>query len=304
MNESIVTVHGLVKRYGSVSALNGISFEVKKGEVFGLLGPNGAGKTTALECLEGMRRPDGGTLSVNGCNPQSDKQRLRRILGVQLQSSSLPERIYPAEAMALICSWHGLPPRLDLLGRFGIDIRSKVQYHKLSEGQKRRLHLALALAGDPAVVILDEPTAGLDVQGRSQLHEAIRGLKASGVTVLLATHDMAEAESLCDRIAIIIRGRLATTGSPAQITAAGHAKTKIMLRTKNNCLLPGKNIGEAYFLKQTDDYGIWSCSDTAAAVMEILQQVRLSGDAVEDLRVERPSLEERFLELIEGGIQS
>ena len=199
MNEVVVHVQGLVKRYGSVAAVNGISFEVNKGEVFGLLGPNGAGKTSALECLEGMRRVDGGTLSVNGCDPQSDGRRLRQILGVQLQSSSLPEGIHPEEAMRLICAWHGLPVRLDLLDRFGLDSSSKKQYSELSMGQKRRLHLALGLACDPAVVILDEPTAGLDVQGRAQLHDAIRELKATGVTILLATHDMAEAESLCDR---------------------------------------------------------------------------------------------------------
>ncbi len=174
---------------------------------------------------------------------------------------------------------------------------------KCQRDKKRRLHLALALASDPAVVVLDEPTVGLDVQGRAQLHDAIRELKAAGVTILLATHDMAEAESLCDRIAIIIRGRIAATGTPAQITSAGHSETRITLRTKRNCLLPGRDIGSARFLKQAEDYGIWLCRDTAAAVMELLKEVQQSGDSVEDLRVERPSLEERFLELIGGGEQ-
>jgi len=302
MSESIISVKGLIKRYGSVVAVNGISFEVKKGEVFGLLGPNGAGKTTILECLEGIRKPDGGTLSVGGCDPQLDGRKLRQILGVQLQTSSLPDGIRPGEAMALVCAWHGLPPRFDLLSRFGLDFHSKKQYREMSTGQKRRLHLALALACNPAVIILDEPTAGLDVQGRAQLHNAIRELKASGVTILMATHDMSEAESLCDRIAIIIRGRIVVTGTPAQITSTGHGETRITLRTKRNCLLPGRDIGSARFLKQVEDYGIWLCSDIAAAVMEILKEVQRLGDSVEDLRVERPSLEERFLELIEGGI--
>ena len=303
MSESVVSVQGLIKRYGSIAVVDDISFDVKKGEVFGLLGPNGAGKTTILECLEGMRQSDGGTLNVYGCNPQSDGRKLRQILGVQLQSSSLPEGIRPGEAMALFCAWHNLSPRFDLLSRFGLDSQSKKQYREMSTGQKRRLHLALALASDPAVVVLDEPTAGLDVQGRAQLHDAIRELKATGVTILLATHDMAEAESLCDRIVIIIRGRIAATGTPAQITAAGNSGTRITLRTKKNCLLPGEDIGSALFLKQTDDYGIWLCHDTATAVMGILKEVQQSGDSVEDLRVERPTLEERFLELIEGGKQ-
>ena len=303
MDEPVVFVQGLIKRYGSIAAVDDISFEVKKGEVFGLLGPNGAGKTTTLECLEGMRQSDGGTLNVDGCNPQSDGRQLRQILGVQLQSSSLPEGIRPREAMALFCAWHGLAPRYDLLSRFGLDSQNKKQYREMSAGQKRRLHLALALASDPTVVVLDEPTAGLDVQGRAQLHDAIRELKATGVTILLATHDMAEAESLCDRIAIIIRGRIAATGTPAQITSAGHSETRITLRTKRNCLLPGRDIGSARFLKQAEDYGIWLCRDTAAAVMALLKEVQQSGDSVEDLRVERPSLEERFLELIERGVQ-
>lgn len=303
MSEAVVHVQDLIKRYGSVAAVNGISFEVNKGEVFGLLGPNGAGKTSVLECLEGMRRVDGGTLDINGCDPQSDGRRLRQILGVQLQSSSLPEGIHPGEAMALICAWHGLPTRMDLLERFGLDSFSKKQYCQLSTGLKRRLHLALALACDPAVVILDEPTAGLDVQGRAQLHDAIRELKATGVTILLATHDMAEAESLCDRIAIMVKGRIAVIGSPAQITATGSSDTWITLRTKNDCLLPGKDTVNARFLKQTENYGIWLCNDTAAAVMELLKEVQQKGDSVEDLRVERPSLEERFLEFIEGGVQ-
>jgi ABC-2 type transport system ATP-binding protein len=170
--------------------------------------------------------------------------------------------------------------------------------------QSMRNKIAGALACDPSVIILDEPTAGLDVQGRAQLHDAIRELKNSGVTILLATHDMAEAESLCDRIGIMIRGRMAVIGSPAQITASGHAETRIIISTKNGCLLPGKDTKYARFLKQTDNYGIWLCSDTASAVMELLGEVQAGKDAVEDLRVERPSLEERFLELVEGGTRS
>jgi len=302
MTEYAISVQGLIKRYRNVTAVDGISFEVKRGEVFGLLGPNGAGKTTILECLEGMRKSDGGTLSVDGCNPQLEGRKMRLIMGVQLQSTSLPEAIRPGEAMTLICAWHGLSPRFDLLRHFGLDPQEKKQYCEMSTGQKRRLHLALALASDPTVVVLDEPTTGLDVQGRAQLHDAIRELKATGVTILLATHDMAEAESLCDRIAIIIRGRIAATGTPAQITSAGNAETQITLRTKSNCLLPGRDIGSARFLKQSENYGIWLCHDTADAVMELLKEVQQAGDTVEDLRVERPSLEERFLELVERGV--
>jgi ABC-2 type transport system ATP-binding protein len=178
---------------------------------------------------------------------------------------------------------------------------AKKQYYTLSTGQKRRLHLALALATAPQVIILDEPTAGLDVQGRTQLHDAIRELRASGITILIATHDMAEAETLCDRIAIIVKGNIVALGTPAQITAAGNLETRITLRTSRSSLLPGKSIGNARFVSESEGFGIWMCTDTSQSVMDILSLVQQNNDTVEDLRVERPSLEERFIELVEGG---
>lgn len=299
MSNPAVAVSGLTKRYGKITAVDHISFEIGQGEVFGLLGPNGAGKTTTLECLEGLRNADAGSLLVAGCNVQTSGKELRKKLGVQLQSSSLPNSIRVDEAIKLVCCWQGMAPRPGLLERFGIADLSKKQYHQLSTGQKRRLHLALALACNPSVVVLDEPTAGLDVQGRAQLHDAIRSLKAEGITVLLATHDMAEAETLCDRIAILIRGKVAATGTPAQITAAGNRETKISLRTGSG-RLPADCEG-ARFIQTNEEYGIWMCADASVTVMDILKKVQQSGDTVEDLRVERPSLEERFLELVEGG---
>lgn len=301
MSNEAVIVQDLVKRYGSITAVNGVSFSVRKGEVFGLLGPNGAGKTTTLECLEGIRMPDSGQMRVAGSDPRTDSRQMRSKLGVQLQSSSLPDSIRTDEAMALMCAWHGQEPRFDLLIRFGLEASLKKQYHALSTGQKRRLHLALALAHNPAVIILDEPTAGLDVQGRARLHDAIRELKANGLTVLLATHDMAEAEALCDRLAIIIQGKLAVTGTPAQVTAKGNPETRIILRTARNTLLPGSDIGIARFVKAADGYGEWVSVNVVDSLTEVLKRVQMAGDEVEDLRVQRPSLEERFLELVEGG---
>jgi len=203
--------------------------------------------------------------------------------------------------MDLICAWHGIPTRKDLLVRFGLEEMLYKQYGKLSTGLKRRLHLALALATDPEVVVLDEPTAGLDVQGRAQLHEAIRELKVKGVTLLLATHDMAEAQSLCDRIAIIIRGRLVALGTPEQITAAGDADTRIILRTRSGSLLPGMNHDPARFVRANSEYIVWQTKDVVGGLTVLLGLIQANGDEVEDLRVERPSLEERFLEIIEGG---
>ncbi len=301
MNDSILTVQNLVKRYGPVTAVDNISFSVRPGEVFGLLGPNGAGKTTTLECIEGLRVPSSGSISVAGLHPQKDRSALRKVLGVQLQTSALPDTMLAGEAMALVCAWHGTSTRQDLMERFGIAVLKNKQYGHLSTGQRRRLHLALALAGNPKLVVLDEPTAGVDVQGRAELHGAIRELKAAGVTLLLATHDMAEAETLCDRIAILIGGRLATLGTPEQVTAAGSAQTRITLRTRHNSLLKQGGIRLATYLNETEGYAQWLCRDTAPAVMELLGAAMEAGDPVDDLRVERPSLEERFLEIVEGG---
>lgn len=301
MTESMVSIKGLVKRYGSFTAVNGIDIEVSEGEIFGLLGPNGAGKTTTLECLEGIRKVSSGMLRVAGCNPQKDEKNLRHLLGVQLQTSSLPESILVGEAMSLICTWHGMPERVDLIRKFRLGDLLKKKYKELSTGQKRRLHLALSLVSNPKVMILDEPTAGLDVQSRVQLHEEIRSIKSKGITVLLATHDMAEAEMLCDRIAILIHGKIAICGTPEQVTAVGSKETRIRIRTSKGCLLPGGDIGSAAFVKAKGDYLEWNCSDIVPAVSEILKRVQESDDIVEDLRVERPSLEERFLELVEGA---
>jgi ABC-2 type transport system ATP-binding protein len=250
-----------------------------------------------------MRRIDGGQVTVAGCDARTAGKALRRKLGVQLQVSSLPDSIRAAEAMALICGWHGLKPRLDLIERFGLDPKTKQTYHQMSSGQKRRLNLALAMAADPAVVVLDEPTAGLDVQGRAQLHQAIREVKAQGVTLLLATHDMAEAETLCDRVAIMVRGKIVTLGTPAEVTAESLSETRITIRTRKGSLLPGRNAGVARFVSSNEGYGIWLCRDVADSVMKLLQMAKDAGDIVEDLRVERPSLEERFLELVNGGIK-
>lgn len=298
MSDMIVEVSGLVKRYGKKTAVDNVGFEVGKGEVFGLLGPNGAGKTTTLECIEGLRTYDAGSICVAGIDVRTGEQAVRKLLGVQLQMSSLPGNIRAAEAMAMVCAWHGLPVRLDLLSRFGISEDPKKQYAQLSTGQKRRLQLALAVAAEPQVVILDEPTAGLDVEGRVQLHNIIRELKEKGMTFLLATHDMAEAETMCDRLAIIIRGRMAAIGTPAQVTAAGRQETKIRIQTAKATLTGGETQFGRY-MGEAEGYAVWMTKQVSGAVSELLRVIEANGDSVTDMRVERPSLEERFIEIVE-----
>ncbi|NLY54555.1 MAG: ABC transporter ATP-binding protein [Firmicutes bacterium] len=297
----MLAVNNLRKKYGDVIAVDGVSLEIYPGEVFGILGPNGAGKTTTLECIESLRVPTAGTITVDGLHPIKDRALLRKTLGVQLQRSALPEVMLVKEALALISAWKGVPVPGQLIRRFGLEELKNKQYGQLSTGQKRRVELALALIGAPKLVVLDEPTAGVDVQGRAQLHEAIRGLKAEGITLILATHDMAEAESLCDRIAILIGGKLATLGTPEQLTAASKAQTRIIIRTRHGSLLGQGNIQKATYLRESEGFAYWLCKDTAPAVMELLGEAIRADDPVEDLRVERPSLEERFLEIVQGG---
>lgn len=305
MSESVVSVKGLVKRYGSFTTVDGVDLEIGRGEVFGLLGTNGAGKTTTFECIEGLRVISAGSIRVAGCNPQTERRKLRRKLGVQLQSSSLPDTIRVGEAIELVCAWQHTEIPKEIIHDFDAEGLLKKQYRQLSTGQKRRAHLILALCNHPEVLILDEPTAGLDVQNRAKLHEQIRSIRKQGATILLATHDMAEAETLCDRIAILVHGKIAVCGTPESITAANTSaneqSTRIRLRTEKGLLLPGSNIGNATFIGEKDGYLEWTCRDVASEVIHILGNVQAHGDRVEDLRVEKPSLEERFLELAEGA---
>lgn len=241
-----------------------------------------------------------GSITIAGRNPQIAGSRLHDILGVQLQASSLPDSITVRESLDLFCSWHNVSLSQDLVQLFEMAGLFTKKYKQLSTGQKRRLHLALALVNHPQVVILDEPTAGLDVQSRTSLHEEIRNLKSQGLTIILATHDMAEAEALCDRTAIMIQGKLVVCGTPQEVTAAGNKETRILLHTQHSCMLPGNTVGGARFVESRDGYLEWLSKDIAADVSQILMKVQQCGDVVNDLRVERPSLEERFLELVEG----
>ena len=236
MNSSVIEVRDFRKIYGDVVAVDGISFNVKQGEIFGLLGPNGAGKTTILECLEGLRNPSDGSVRVAGIDPTKDPHKLRNVIGVQLQSAGLPKNITPDEGMKLFSAYHGITPRFDLLDRLGLREKRKAQFYSLSTGQQRRLALALAVAHDPKVLFLDEPTAGLDVATRVELHDMVRELRANGTTIILATHDMAEAEEMSDRVAILLNHKLASVGTPMEITATGAGLTKISVHTKNACL--------------------------------------------------------------------
>lgn len=297
MGEVVVKVKNLTKTYGDFIAVDGISFEINKEEIFGLLGPNGAGKTSTLECLEGLRAPDGGTIDIMGVDPSKDSKKYKNLIGVQLQSSGLPSTITVKEAMQLFSAYHNVQPRYDLIKRMNLWDKLNTQYHELSGGQQKRLLIALAVCHDPQILILDEPTAALDVESRVELHSLMRELKSQGTTILLATHDMAEAEKMADRIAILLKGKIMVIDTPKKIVASGSSKTKISVRTVGDSLLGLTDI-------IIDEYYIFYSDKPGTKVMELMNLIEEKGDSLIDLRVERPSLEERFLEITSiGGVQ-
>ncbi|HSG17336.1 MAG TPA: ABC transporter ATP-binding protein [Anaerolineae bacterium] len=307
MRDSVIVVNGFRKLYGDFVAVDGITFKVKQGEIFGLLGPNGAGKTSTLESLEGLRAPDGGSLIVAGVDPVKEPRKLRNVIGVQLQSSGLPETITPDEAMKFFCAYHGISPRYELLERLGLGEKRNAQFHQLSTGQQRRLALALAVAHDPQVLFLDEPTAGLDVASRVELHDLMREQQANGSTIILATHDMAEAEEMSDRVAILLHGKIAAIGSPMEITATGADLTKVSVRSKESTLLRNGHLIPAVSQRSVkDEYAIYFSTDIGRTVGAVIDRIEAADDNLIDLRVERPSLEDRFLEITStpsGGTQ-
>ena len=218
--QPIVRVSNLVKRYGSLSAVDDVSFSIREGEIFGIIGPNGAGKTTTVECISGLRVPDSGAISVYGLSPQRDRDRIREFVGVQLQESALPPRLKVGEALELFASFYSNPldPQ-EVLESLGVKDIERVAFKKLSGGQKQRVSIALALVGNPKVAILDELTTGLDPEARRNIWAVIEHMRERGVTVILVTHFMDEAETLCDRVALIDRARLQALDTPEAIAA-------------------------------------------------------------------------------------
>lgn len=227
-----VVVRDLSKRYGVVEAVRGASFEVREGEIFGLLGPNGAGKTTTLECLAGLREADAGVLEVCGIDARKDPREARQRIGVALQSTALQDKITPREALTLFGSFYrAYAEPAALIERFALSEKADAAFDTLSGGQRQRLALALAFVNKPQLVLLDEPTTGLDPQARRELHAEILQMKRDGYTVLLTTHYLAEAEQLCDRIAIIDGGRVVATGRPQELIAQSSASQSVTLTT-------------------------------------------------------------------------
>lgn len=298
---AVVEVSGLRKEYGQTVAVADVSFEVESGEIFGLLGPNGSGKTTTVECLQGLRRADAGRLRVFGLDPVTDARRLRHLVGSQLQDSALPDRLRVGEALELFAAISpGGPPWRQLLDEWGLADRRDTAFANLSGGQRQRLFVALALVSDPRLVVLDEMTTGLDPAARRVAWDLVSAVRDRGATVVLVTHFMDEAQRLCDRLAVLSRGRVLAMGTAAELIAAQQPETVVRFTAPLDadvsflCVVAGvrdvRRAGAAEVVVRGD-------GPLLARVAHALVE---RGMEPEDLTAQTPSLEEAYLALTGG----
>ena len=302
---AVIEVTGLTKRYGGQAVVDDISFHVDKGEIFGILGPNGAGKTTAVECMEGLRRRDGGEVRILGLDPLTDRHRLHQRIGVQLQESQLQEKLRVREALELYASFYPNPADWrELLGRWGLTGKADTRFAKLSGGQKQRLFIALALVGNPEVVFLDELTSGLDPGARHATWDLIAQIRDSGVTVVLVSHFMDEVEELCDRVAILERGRIAALDTPAGLVDRVGGEYRVRFRPMAPVLdeqsltaLPGVTAVSRHGAQVT----VTGTGDFASAVTAELARRQV---LVADLRIEGRSLDSAYVALTGRSMES
>ena len=299
MSAPIIEVENLIKSYGNVQAVRGVSFAVQEGEVFGLLGPNGAGKTSTVEILEGMRPPDSGRVSVCGMNPQSSGNDYKQVIGAVLQSTALPEKIRVSEALTMFASFYAHHRETEgLLKRFGLEEKRNAFYSQLSGGQKQRLALAMSLVNEPRVLFLDEPTAGLDPQVRREIYDIIEELKQEKKTLLLTTHYIEEAERLCDRVAIVDQGRVIATGTPRELKQRSPGTTRIEVRLAKpetpEALLKLEGVSDC---RASDGTYLMHSTRVPQTIVSLVKYLEAQGNELASLEIASPSLEDVFLEL-------
>src|SRR3984893_14955356 len=302
MSTHIIEVSSLHKRYGSKVAVEDVSFSVEQGEIFGIVGPNGAGKTTTVECIEGLRKPDGGSVSVLDLDPQREGAELRQRLGAQLQQSDLPEKLKVWEALDLYASFYPHPAEwVRLLESLGLAEKRNTRFGKLSGGQKQRLSIALALVGNPEVAILDELTTGLDPHARRETWELIEGIRERGVTVVLVTHFMEEAERLCDRIAVVDSGRVVAIDTPAGLVSRVQSEQRIRFHVSapldESLLTSLPEVRQVS--RNVSQIAVTGTGNLLNAVITVLARHEIVAG---DLRVEQASLDDAFVALTGGDL--
>ena len=295
---SVIQVQSLRKTYGSVVAVDRVSMDIQPGEIFGMVGPNGAGKTTTIECIEGLRQPDGGSLRVLGLEPQADGYALRAQIGVQLQKSNLPDRLKVWEALDLFASF--CPRSVDwrsLLEQLGLADKYSAPFGELSGGQKQRLSIALALLNDPELVFFDELTTGPDPQARRAMWDLVRDIRARGKTVFLTTHFMEEAERLCDRVAIMDHGHIIALDTPERLIRRLGAESRVVLSILDD--FASESLQALATANRVERAGerviVYGKGDSL--VGEVVNVLTSRGVRFRDLRTEQPTLEDVFLTL-------
>ncbi len=301
---TVISANQLQKRYGDHVAVHDISFTVQKGEIFGILGPNSAGKTTTVEMVMGLRQPDRGTIEVLGMNPQQHSARLRQQIGIQLQQAALPDNIKVWEALSLFASFYNKTVSWEkLIEQWGLSDKRNARFSKLSGGQKQRLFIALALLNDPEVVFLDELTTGLDPQARRHTWELVKTIQAQGKTVVLVTHFMDEAETLCDRIAVVDSGRIIALDTPQALIEQLNGQNRVRFTRINGFNaatlenLPGVERVEQSGLEVVV-YG------NGTMIGQVTAHLAQANALPSDLKVEQANLEDVFLALTGKQIRS
>ena len=304
MKQAMV-IRDLRKSYGSVAAIDGVSFEIPEGEVFGMVGPNGAGKTTTIECIEGLRQPDNGTVRVLDLDPWRNGYELRQKIGVQLQESALHPRLKVWEAMDLFSSFYDRTVDAgSLLEQLGLETRRKAYVAKLSGGQKQRLHIALALINDPDLVFLDELTTGLDPQARRAMWDLVRGIREQGKTVFLTTHYMEEAEELCDRVAILDGGKIIALDTPENLIRSLNAENRLVFSLDGEFdPAPVEALDSVSRVERSGERVVVHGRGhrLVSSVVIVLED---QGVRFRDLRTEQPSLEDVFLALTGRAVRA
>ena len=294
-------VENLVKRYGDVVAVDGLSFSVGTGEIFGLLGPNGAGKTTTLEIVEGLQRPDSGSVTVLGMDGATQGRAIRARIGVQLQASSYYEYLTLREVLALLGSFYpSKQAPADLLEQVGLHDKARRRVRQLSGGEQQRFALAASLVNNPELVILDEPTTGLDPVSRRDLWELVNRVREGGATVIVTTHYMEEAEEMCDRLAIISHGRLLASGSPRQLISrieASYAVKLVMAAPLDGEQLDALRTGGEIAISADGSAYLLRLDGSPVALQELLHRVENTGVGLEQLEITPVTLEDVYIEL-------
>jgi ABC-2 type transport system ATP-binding protein len=302
-NSIAISVEGLVKDYPGLRAVDGISFNIRQGEIFGVVGPNGAGKTTTIECIEGLRKPDGGSIEVLGHNAITEQRKLREIIGVQLQTTALYDHMKVREALKLFASLYS--KKIDwgkdyekLMGPLDLNDKIDSFYQGLSGGQKQRLHIALAMVHDPEVIFLDELTTGLDPQARRKMWDLLRSIREKGKTIFLTTHYMEEAEYLCDRVAIFDQGKIIALDSPSGLISSLGGNNRILFSIPDGTTESEfSKFDHVSRVERLDGRYILYSSESSKVLMELIKNAEAQNWTLDDLHVQKANLEDVFLSL-------